>query len=116
MREFYDQDARRRSSEEVEFGNEWRDGRSTRALSWIVDTGELYTMAENEGPLALLLRFGDAPTGGWPASGPTGSAQLNIEVLAVVPTRAGVDTLLDGWQEQMGRPNSLDWLRQRLSQ
>lgn len=41
---------------------------------------------------------------------------LQVEVLGVVPDAAAVDEALSGWQEAMGEPNSLPWLRNRLKE
>jgi hypothetical protein len=46
IEEFYDQDPRRRASDEIEFGREWSEKELRFEVSWIVDTGELYVMAE----------------------------------------------------------------------
>lgn len=45
--EFYDADERRRASEELSFGLDWRDSgdpEHLRDLYWVRDTGELYFM------------------------------------------------------------------------
>jgi hypothetical protein len=40
---------------------------------------------------------------------------IDVEVLATVPSRADVDRLLDGWQEAILRPDSVRWLRERVA-
>ncbi|GAC1375439.1 MAG: hypothetical protein NVSMB32_18360 [Actinomycetota bacterium] len=42
--------------------------------------------------------------------------ELTVEILAVMPTRAAVDALLQGWQAAMGEKGSLTWLRSRLAE
>jgi len=41
---------------------------------------------------------------------------LQVEILGVVPDAATVESVLAGWQEAMGQPDSLSWLRSRLSE
>ena len=36
-------------------------------------------------------------------------------VLGTIPDRARVDEVLAGWEGQMGKPNSLQWVRDQLS-
>ena len=62
IEEFYDADERRRESPELELGNEWRDADGYRYdLSYVVDTGELYSMAAPEGdsPGQIAIREGE---------------------------------------------------------
>ena len=54
IEQFYDEDPRRRSSEETEFGRDWSDGSGVRSeLSWVADTGELYVMKEPDAPIDM---------------------------------------------------------------
>jgi hypothetical protein len=109
IEQFYDADPRRRESDETEFGREWTDARGGRTeLSWVADTGELYAMAE---PVEQVYMdpVGDTRVGELP------TALVTVEILGVVPDRARVDELLAGWQDEMGKPNSLQWVRDRLS-
>ena len=46
IEDFYDQDPRRRASDEIEFGREWSENGLRFEVSWIADTGEVYVMAE----------------------------------------------------------------------
>ena len=46
VEEFYDQDPRRRASDEIEFGREWSENGQRFEVAWIADTGEVYVMAE----------------------------------------------------------------------
>ena len=91
---FHDADRRRRTSAEVDFGATWREAGSNDAwrLSWIRDTGELY-----------LCR----------ADGYDGSC-TDVQVLAVLPTDAAVDALLEGWRDVRDDPDGLGWLRSRV--
>jgi hypothetical protein len=90
---FYKGDRRRIHSGELDVGLWWRqeiDGPLHRA-AWVSDTGELY-----------LVRLGPSEEGGG-----------DVEVLASVPDRARLESALEGWREQCGRPHSLTWLRRR---
>jgi hypothetical protein len=110
IEEFYDADPRRRPSEELEFGREWSDDAGCRTeLTWVVDTGELYTMAEPAEPI-YMDPVGDTLE-------PELDAKfLTVEVLGVIPDREHVDQVLEGWRDAMGTANSVQWVRDRLAQ
>jgi hypothetical protein len=110
IEEFYDADPRRRSSDETEFGREWSDANGLRTeLSWVADTGELYAMAEPSEPV-IMDPVGDTVV-------PQLDVKLvTVEVLGVVPDREVLDRLLAGWEDEMGKPKSLQWVRERLAQ
>jgi len=40
--------------------------------------------------------------------------ELNVEILASIPTRKEVEEVLSGWQEAMAMPDGLAWLHQRI--
>jgi hypothetical protein len=80
-------------SRELDVGLWWREeaqGPLYRA-AWVNDTGELY-----------VVRLGPTPDGGG-----------HVEVLATVSARERLESMLEGWREQCGRPRSLQWLRER---
>jgi hypothetical protein len=110
IEEFYDADPRRRESEEIEFGREWSDANGLRTeLSWVADTGELYSMAEPAGSVEMDplgdTRVDDLPT-----------ELLTVEIFGIVPERAAIDQLLAGWEGAMDKgPNSIQWVRDRLA-
>jgi hypothetical protein len=90
---FYTADPRRTESRELDVGLWWREdaeGPLHRA-AWVSDTGELY-----------LVRLGPSEEGGG-----------GVEVLATVPDREQMETVLEGWRERCGQPRSLTWLRDR---
>jgi hypothetical protein len=109
IEQFYDADPRRRESDEVEFGREWSGANGVRTeLSWVAATGELYAMAE---PVEAVYMdpVGDTRVGELPTE------LVTVDILGVVADRAAVDQLLDGWERAMGQPNSIQWVRDRLS-
>ena len=97
IEEFYDQDPRRRGSDEIEFGREWSENGQRFEVSWIADTGEVYVMAE---PYSRLEISTDSVT---------------VEVLAVIEGRDAINSVLAGWREAMAKPNSLGWVRGRVA-
>jgi hypothetical protein len=108
IEEFYDADPRRRQSGEIEFGRDWSDDAGGRAeVSWVADTGELYLMQEPIEPL-YSDGVGDIEVQ------PVRMSDMTVEVLAVVASREAVDAMLDGWQQAMGTPNSVAWVRDRV--
>jgi hypothetical protein len=90
---FYNADARRISSRELDVGLWWREDEQgpLHRAAWVNDTGELY-----------LVRLGPPADGGG-----------HVEVLATVDDREGLESGLDGWRERCGEPRSLSWLRER---
>lgn len=109
--EFYDADPRRRSSEEVEFGDGWtrhEDPHATYRVNLVLETGELYAVREPH-PGGILARYLDQ----------LGVEQADVDELRVtvlgVVDEAEAARLLDGWQETMEGTNSLPWVEQRLA-
>lgn len=91
---FFAADPRRRRSPDLDLGATWRWPGSNDAwrLTWLRDTGELY-----------LCR----------ADGHDGEC-TDVRVLAVLPTEADVDALLEGWRDQRTDPAGLEWLSARV--
>jgi len=109
IEEFYDADERRRDSEELELGGEWHGpGPMPYTLSYVVDTGELYLMAAPEAE-AIEDGFGDISVDDESVEG------LTVEIIAHVPSADDLHVALDGWETEMGTPNSIEWLRARVS-
>ena len=97
IEEFYDQDPRRRASDEIEFGREWSEDDRRFEISWVADTGEVYVMAEPY------------------SRGEISTESVTVEVLGVINGRDAIDSALAGWREAMAKPNSLTWMRERVA-
>jgi hypothetical protein len=95
--EFYDQDPRRRASDEVEFGREWSEKGMRFEVAWVADTGELYLMAVPHSRRGIS------------------STAVTVEVLAVIPGREAINAVLTGWGDEMAKPDSVAWLRERVA-
>ena len=110
IEDFYSADERRRQSAEYEFGNNWFDNRGSRyEISWVEDTGELYAMLELAPEAGSWTPFGDIEVENVKVD------SLLVTVLAVIPTRDAVEQLLDGWAEQMAKPDGVHWVADRLT-
>src|SRR5437763_12276178 len=97
IEEFYDQDPRRRASDETEFGREWSEDDRRFEVSWIADTGEVYIMAEPYSRREISTE------------------SVTVEVLGVIKGRDAINSALAGWREAMAKPNSLTWMRARVA-
>jgi hypothetical protein len=109
IEEFYDQDPRRRASEEFDFGHDWNDTEGNRfGLSWVQDTGELYLLTEAEESI-IVDPVGDQFLPDVPEE------RLTVEVLGAFPDVATVEARLAGWAKAMPERDSITWLRARLA-
>jgi len=97
IEEFYDQDPRRRASDETEFGREWSEDDRRFEVSWIADTGEVYAMVEPYSRREISTE------------------SVTVEVLGVINGRDAINSALAGWREAMAKPNSLTWMRARVA-
>ncbi|MFY9783070.1 MAG: hypothetical protein WAK12_06020 [Acidimicrobiales bacterium] len=105
---FYEQNEARRESAEFEFGSEWTDAADNEyELSWVEATGELYLMVEPDAVVTEDM-FGDFLVSDEPVN------DLTVVVIGKVPSLAGLEDLLEGWEEAMLEENSLAWLYDRL--
>jgi hypothetical protein len=92
---FYTADSRRIDSRELDVGLWWREGLGDplHRAAWVSDTGEFY-----------LVRLAPPEQGGG-----------EVEVLAVVEDHERLESVLEGWREECGAPNSLTWLREHAA-
>ena len=97
IEEFYDQDPRRRASDEIEFGREWSENDLRFEVSWVADTGELYVMAEPSSRREISTE------------------SVTVEVLGVIKGRDAINSVLAGWREAMAKPDALAWVRGRVA-
>jgi len=110
IEEFYDEDERRRSSAELEFGGEWRDKFKVRyELNWVEDTGELYVMREPV-PHEWADPFGGIHVSGSHREDETEVEAMTVSVVATVADRAELERILAGWEDAMGGSDSVGWL------
>ena len=109
IEEFYSADERRRQSAEVELGTNWFDGRGNRyELSWVEDTGELYTMLELVPEADTFTPFGDIEIENIPVD------RVLVMVIGYVPTLDDVELVLSGWPAKMAEPDGISWVAERL--
>jgi hypothetical protein len=109
IEEFYSSDERRRQSAELEFGTDWFDAKGNRyELSWVEDTGELYAMLELVPDADSWTPFGDVEVEKIPVD------RVVVTVVANIPTRGEVESILDGWADRMVEPDSIAWVAERL--
>jgi hypothetical protein len=104
---FYESNEARRESAEFEYGDDWTDAAGNHyELSWVEATGELYLMIE---PDAVITEdaFGD-----WSTSEPV--SELTVVVIGQVANHEHLESLLEGWDDAIEQPVSLDWLYQRF--
>ena len=95
IEQFYSADERRRQSAEVELGTNWFDANGSRyELSWVEDTGELYTMLELVAEADSWTPFGDIEVGEMPTD------RVLVMVIGTIATLDEVESsmqrLVDG--------------------
>jgi hypothetical protein len=109
IEQFYSADERRRQSAEVEFGTNWFDAKGNRyELSWVEDTGELYTMLELVPREDTWTPFGDTEVEEIPAD------RILVMVVGLIPTLEQAESVLAGWPDQMVKPDGISWVAERL--
>lgn len=114
IEEFYDADPRRRSSAELELGQDWHDAHGVRyELSWVEDTGELYVMREPV-PTEWATPFGGIHARGSHSTDEREVAGMTVAVVATVSTREQLDKVLEGWEDAIASTDSIAWLVDRL--
>jgi hypothetical protein len=109
IEQFYSADERRRRSSEVELGTNWFDAKGSRyELSWVEDTGELYTMLELVPEVDTWTPFGDAEVEQIPVD------RVLVMVIGYIPTLPEVERILAGWPDEMAKPDGISWVAERL--
>ena len=109
IEQFYSSDERRRRSAEVELGTNWFDAKGNRyELSWVEDTGELYTMLELTPEADSFTPFGDIEVETIPVD------RVLVMVVGYIDTLDEVERVLAGWSEQMAQPDGISWVAERL--
>lgn len=109
IEEFYNSDERRRRSREVELGTNWFDAKGNRyELSWVEDTGELYTMLELTPEAESFTPFGDIEVDNLPVD------RILVMVVGYIATLPEVEGVLAGWPEHMTHPDGISWVAERL--
>jgi hypothetical protein len=110
IEEFYSADERRRQSSEVELGTNWFDAKGSRyELSWVEDTGELYVMLELLPEVDSWTPFGDTEVEQMPVD------RVLVMVIGYVATLPEVERILEGWPDQMAKPDGISWVAERLT-
>ena len=110
IEEFYEADPRRRSSDEENLGRDWLDDAGRRyELNWVVDTGELYLMAEPTEPVEMDP-LGDSFVPDMPVE------LITVEILATIVDRAALEATLADWSDAMEGADGVGWIRARLEQ
>ena len=109
IEEFYSSDERRRRSSEVELGTDWFDASGNRyELSWVEDTGELYTMLELTPEADSFTPFGDIEVENLPVD------RILVMVVGYIDGLSEVERVLAGWPEHMAEPDGIAWVAERL--
>ena len=109
IEQFYSQDERRRQSAEVELGTNWFDAQGSRyELSWVEDTGEIYTMLEVTPGAESFTPFGDIEVDNLPVD------RVLVMVVGYVATLDEVEGILAGWPDQMTKPDGISWVAAQL--
>jgi hypothetical protein len=110
IEEFYDADARRRPSAEIELGSDWHDAHGTRyELNWVEDTGELYVMRE-----PVPHETGDPFGGVHYSMRPNEEQKMTVRVVAQIDSLDDLHRILEGWQDAVELDGGAEWLAERL--
>jgi hypothetical protein len=110
IHEYYATDERRRSSEEVEYGDGWTDSADVHAtyrIHWVAATGEIYAVREPH-PGGILARYLDEVD-----VDQADVDALTVDILGVLDGPAAARALA-GWPEVMEHRDSLTWARDRV--
>ncbi|HEV7524576.1 MAG TPA: hypothetical protein VGP92_06400 [Acidimicrobiia bacterium] len=109
LEQFYDADPRRRHSEELEFGSDWRYRGARTQVSWVEETGEVYVMRDPLGHLETEL-FGEESVD------PVGVDELTVEVIGTVAGPDAIRAVMSGWEKAMpSGDDGIAWVRDRIA-
>jgi hypothetical protein len=109
IEEFYSADERRRQSAEIELGTNWFDTKGNRyELSWVEDTGELYTMTEFVPEVDTWTPFGDIEVESMPVD------RVLVAVVGYFPDHASLEQVLGGWEAHMAQSDGITWVADQL--
>ncbi|MGO9027500.1 MAG: hypothetical protein ACLQOZ_02570 [Acidimicrobiales bacterium] len=109
IEEFYSADERRRQSAEIELGTNWYDAKGNRyELSWVEDTGELYTMTEFVPEVDTWTPFGDIEVESMPLD------RVVVSVIGYFPDHPSLEKVLGEWQDHMAEPDGIAWVAGQL--
>ena len=108
LQQFYDEDPRRRRSEELEFGRDWNDDGGRYEVSWVEDTGEVYAMSEPSGGIVTDPIGDNIVTN-------VSEHQLIVTILGLVPGRDAIAAVMHGWEDAMSGGAGLEWVRRRIA-
>ena len=105
LADYYAANPQRRSSQEADYGVHWRlaPWPHRRRVSYLRATGEVYAVhqggscPDNEGPVLLLGLVEPDPV-------PAGAGYC-----------ATLDHILEGWPIACGKPEGLQWVKERLA-
>jgi len=105
---FYESNEARRESAEFEYGDDWTDAAGNHyELSWVEATGELYLMIEPDATITEDA-FGDFFVGEEDVT------DLTVVIIGQVANHEHLESLLDGWEDAIDEPGSLEWLYARF--
>lgn len=111
VKQFYDEDERRRISREVAFGLGWTidsDPFVLYGLHWVEDTREIYVVRGPRIPLSPEAWDPDVPF--WPVM----EDAYEAIILGWADSEEVLRAVLNGWEQRMVEANSLQWVRTRL--
>ena len=78
-------------------------------MSWVEDTGEMYTMLELLPEVDTWTPFGDIEVEQIPVD------RLLVMVIGYIPTLHEVEQVLAGWPDEMAKPDGISWVADRLA-
>jgi hypothetical protein len=112
VKQFY-ADRDRSESAEIAFGLEWTldaDPHVIYGLHWIESTKEVYVLRGPQAPIDPSPPYFGNTAGGVFVD----QDAYEVIVLGTADSGQTLAEVLHGWEHQMSRPNSLQWVRQRL--